>query len=132
MAKKPETTSTLPHDESIIGKGMDRAAQPNWPRASDNAPDDSTLPVPDPSAFEPDTLPSEDTAASNGRLSRTSRHRPRPGTRHRKSPHGTWHAAWRALYTYLHYLRKTGDRKRVRTRSGPDLDDAIYGRQLEP
>ena len=33
---------------------------------------------------------------SNGRLSRTSRHRPRPGTRGRKSPHGTWHAAWRA------------------------------------
>jgi peptidoglycan/xylan/chitin deacetylase (PgdA/CDA1 family) len=63
MAKKPETTSTLPHEETIIGNGMDRTAQPNWPRASlDNAVSYSTLPVPDPSAFEPDTLRFEDTA----------------------------------------------------------------------
>jgi hypothetical protein len=42
---------------------MDRTAQPSWPQTSaDNAADHSTLPVPDPSAFEPDTLPSEDTA----------------------------------------------------------------------
>ena len=63
MAKKPEAITTLPHDETIIGNGMDRTAQPSWPQASaDNAADHSTLPVPDPSAFEPDTLPSEDTA----------------------------------------------------------------------
>jgi len=63
MAKKPEAISTLPHDETIIGHGMDRTAQPSWPQGSaDNAADDSTLPVPDPSAFEPDTLPSEDIA----------------------------------------------------------------------
>ena len=63
MAKKPEAITTLPRDETIIGNGMDRTAQPSWPRASvDNAADNSTLPVPDPSAFEPDTLPSEGTA----------------------------------------------------------------------
>jgi hypothetical protein len=63
MAKKPEAITTLPRDETIIGNGMDRTAQPRWPLASaDYAADHSTLPVPDPSAFEPDTLPSEDTA----------------------------------------------------------------------
>ncbi|HVI11440.1 MAG TPA: hypothetical protein VM822_01075, partial [Pseudolabrys sp.] len=49
--------------ETIIGNGMDRTTQPSWPRVSaDNTADVSTLPVPDPSPFEPDTLPSEDTA----------------------------------------------------------------------
>jgi len=63
MAKKPEAIPTLPRDETIIGNGMDRTAQPRWPRASaNNVANDSTLPVPDPSAFEPDTLPSENTA----------------------------------------------------------------------
>jgi peptidoglycan/xylan/chitin deacetylase (PgdA/CDA1 family) len=63
MAKKPEAVTTLPRNETIIGNGMDRTAQPSWPRASaDNAADNSTLSVPDPSAFEPDTLPSEGTA----------------------------------------------------------------------
>jgi peptidoglycan/xylan/chitin deacetylase (PgdA/CDA1 family) len=63
MAKKPKAITTLPRDETIIGNGMDRTAQPRWPLASaDYAADHSTLPVPDPSAFEPDTLPSEDTA----------------------------------------------------------------------
>ncbi len=63
MAKRPEAITTLPRDETIIGNGMDRTAQPSWPRASaDDAADQSTLPVPDPSAFEPDTLLSEDTA----------------------------------------------------------------------
>jgi len=63
MAKKPKAITTLPRDETIIGNGMDHKTQPGWPQASaDNAADDSTLPVPDPSAFEPDTLPSEDTA----------------------------------------------------------------------
>ena len=63
MAKKPEAIPTLPRDETIVGNGMDRTAQPRWPRASaNNVANDSTLPVPDPSAFEPDTLPSENTA----------------------------------------------------------------------
>src|SRR6516162_8890544 len=63
MAKKPEAIMTLPRDETIIGNGMDRTAQPSWPQAfANNAADHSTLPVPDPSAFEPDTLPSEDAA----------------------------------------------------------------------
>jgi peptidoglycan/xylan/chitin deacetylase (PgdA/CDA1 family) len=63
MAKKPEALTTLPRDEMIIGNGMDRGTQPSWPRApANNAPEDTVLPIPDPSAFEPDTLPSEDTA----------------------------------------------------------------------
>jgi len=63
MAKKPEAITTLPRQETIIGNGMDRTTQPSWPRVSaDNTADVSTLPVPDPSPFEPDTLPSKDTA----------------------------------------------------------------------
>jgi peptidoglycan/xylan/chitin deacetylase (PgdA/CDA1 family) len=63
MAKKPEAIAMLPHDETIIGNGMDNKTLVSWPQTSANiAADDSTLPVPDPSAFEPDTLPSEDAA----------------------------------------------------------------------
>jgi len=63
MAKKPEAITTLPRDETIIGNGMDHKMQASWPQASaDNAADDSTLPVPDASAFEPNTLPFEHTA----------------------------------------------------------------------
>jgi peptidoglycan-N-acetylglucosamine deacetylase len=62
MANKPEAIATLPHDETIIGNGMDHKTLAGWPQTSANiAADDSTLLVPDPSAFEPDTLPSEDT-----------------------------------------------------------------------
>jgi peptidoglycan/xylan/chitin deacetylase (PgdA/CDA1 family) len=63
MAKKPAAIPTLPRDETIIGNGMDRTAQPSWPLApADNGAHDSTLPVADPKAFEPDTLPSENIA----------------------------------------------------------------------
>jgi hypothetical protein len=63
MAKKPEAIAMLPHDETIIGNGMDKKTLVSWPQISANiAADDSTLPVPDPSTFEPETLPSQDTA----------------------------------------------------------------------
>jgi hypothetical protein len=66
MAKKPEAptpASELRGDETIIGNGMDHKTLVSWPETSANiAADDSTLPVPDPSTFEPDTLPSQDTA----------------------------------------------------------------------
>ncbi|MFY9836108.1 MAG: polysaccharide deacetylase family protein [Xanthobacteraceae bacterium] len=66
MAKKPEApmpASELRGDETIIGNGMDHKALASWPETSANiAADDSTLPVPDPSTFEPDTLPSQDAA----------------------------------------------------------------------
>ena len=66
MAKKPEApmpASELRGDETIIGNGMDHKTLAGWPQTSaNNAADDSTLPVPDPSTFEPDTLPSQDTA----------------------------------------------------------------------
>jgi len=112
MAKKPEAITTLPRHETIIGNGMDRTAQPRWPLASaDYAADHSTLPVPDPSAFEPDTLPSEDTAvvqwpAEPDLKAPTT-------TRHARSEKSTRHMARgraRSLYLSAH-LRYTGDRK---------------------
>jgi peptidoglycan/xylan/chitin deacetylase (PgdA/CDA1 family) len=66
MAKKPEApmpASELRGDETLIDNGMDHKTLANWPQTSaNNADDDSTLPVPDPSTFEPDALPSQDTA----------------------------------------------------------------------
>jgi peptidoglycan/xylan/chitin deacetylase (PgdA/CDA1 family) len=66
MAKKPEApmpASELRGDETLIGNGMDHKTLASWPQTSANiAADDSTLPAPDPSAFEPDALPSRDTA----------------------------------------------------------------------
>jgi peptidoglycan/xylan/chitin deacetylase (PgdA/CDA1 family) len=58
MAGKPKTqtlASAMP-GELAIDSGIDsRAAQPAWPKSSDNlTPDDITLPAPDASAFEPD------------------------------------------------------------------------------
>ena len=112
MAKKPETTTRLPNGETIIGNGIDRAARPNWPRASlDNVADNSTLPVPDPSTFEPDTLPSEDTADVEWPVEPDLK-TPIP-TRHARSEKSTRHMARgraRSLYLSAH-LRYTGDRK---------------------
>jgi peptidoglycan/xylan/chitin deacetylase (PgdA/CDA1 family) len=65
MAKKPEAAmaSELRGDETLIGNGMDHKTLVSWPQTSANiTADDSTLPVPDPSTFEPDMLPSQDTA----------------------------------------------------------------------
>jgi peptidoglycan/xylan/chitin deacetylase (PgdA/CDA1 family) len=66
MAKKPEApmpASELRGDETLIGNGMDHKTLANWPQTSaNNAEDDSTLPVPDPTTFEPDALPSQHTA----------------------------------------------------------------------
>jgi peptidoglycan/xylan/chitin deacetylase (PgdA/CDA1 family) len=59
MAKKPEAAMA----ETLIGNGMDHKTLVSWPQTSANiTADDSTLPVPDPSTFEPDMLPSQDTA----------------------------------------------------------------------
>ena len=62
MAKKPEAIAMLAHDETIIGNGMDKKTLVSWPTSANIAADDSTLPVPDASAFEPNTLPFEHTA----------------------------------------------------------------------
>ena len=112
MAKKPEAITTLPRHETIIGNGMDRTAQPRWPLASaDYAADHSTLPVPDPSAFEPDTLPSEDTAVVQWPAEPDLK--VPTTTRHARSEKSTRHMARgraRSLYLSAH-LRYTGDRK---------------------
>jgi len=112
MAKKPEAIMTLPRHETIIGNGMDRTTQPKWPLASaDYAADHSTLPVPDPSAFEPDTLPSEDTADVEWPVEPDLK-TPTP-TRHARSEKSTRHIARgmaRSLYLSAH-PRYTGDRK---------------------
>ena len=55
--------STLP-GEAMAGDDGNRGAQPRWPHVMANVPsDDSVLPVPDVSAFEPDALASEDITA---------------------------------------------------------------------
>src|SRR6516165_11913656 len=112
MAKKPEAIAMLPRHETIIGNGMDRTAQPRWPQTSANiAAADSTLPVPDPSAFEPDTLPSEDTAVVQWpaepdlKAPTTSRH-----AASEKSRRHVARGMARSLYLSVH-LRHTGDRK---------------------
>jgi peptidoglycan/xylan/chitin deacetylase (PgdA/CDA1 family) len=64
MANKPKArslASTLP-GEAMIGDDGNRGAHPRWPHVVANVPsDDSMLPVPDVSAFEPDALTSEAT-----------------------------------------------------------------------
>jgi peptidoglycan/xylan/chitin deacetylase (PgdA/CDA1 family) len=112
MAKKPEAITTLPRQETIIGNGMDRTTQPSWPRVSaDNTADVSTLPVPDPSAFEPDTLPSKDTADIEWPVEPDLK-TPTP-TRHARSEKSARHLARgtaRSLYLSAH-LRHPGDWK---------------------
>jgi peptidoglycan/xylan/chitin deacetylase (PgdA/CDA1 family) len=65
-ANKPKAwslTSTLP-GEAMTGDDGNRSVQPRWPHVVANVPsDDSVLPVPDVSAFEPDALASEDISA---------------------------------------------------------------------
>jgi len=62
MANKPKTqslASTLP-GEPMIGEDRNSGARPHWPHVLTNvAPDDSVLPVPDASSFEPDAVTSE-------------------------------------------------------------------------
>ena len=63
MANKPKTqslASTLP-GEPMIGEDRNSGARPHWPHVLTNvAPDNSVLPVPDASSFEPDAVTSED------------------------------------------------------------------------
>ena len=112
MAKKPEAITTLPRDEMIIGNGMDRTTQPSWPQApANNAPEDTVLPIPDPSAFEPDILLSEDTA--NVQWPAEPDLKAPTTTQHARSEKSTRHVARgmaRSLYLSAH-PRYTGDRK---------------------
>lgn len=64
MANKPKARlASAMREEPAIGSDVDRTAQPHWPEAATRvAPEDSTLPVPDVSAFEPDAVPTEDVA----------------------------------------------------------------------
>jgi len=62
MASKPKArslASTLP-GKPMIGEDRNSGARPHWPHVLTNvAPDDSVLPVPDASSFEPDAVTSE-------------------------------------------------------------------------
>ena len=62
MANKPKAqslASTL-SGEPMIGEDRNSGARPHWPHVLTNvAPDDSVLPVPDASSFEPDAVTSE-------------------------------------------------------------------------
>ena len=115
MAKKPEApmpASEQRGDETIIDNGMDHKALASWPQTSANiAADDSTLPAPDPSAFEPDALPSQDTA--DVRWPAEPELKAEPAKRHARSEKSTRHMARgraRSLYLSAH-PRYTGDRK---------------------
>ena len=111
MAKKPEAIMTLPRDETIIGNGMDHKTLASWPQTSANiAADDNTLPVPDPSTFEPDTLPSQDTADVQWpaepelkaepakRHARSEKSRPHMATASERAVGGTYQ---RSIYMYV-------------------------------
>jgi len=67
MANKPASrmvASAIP-GELAIGNGIDQVAlRPIWPQSADNrTPDDIVMPVPDPSAFEPETVLTGDNGA---------------------------------------------------------------------
>jgi peptidoglycan/xylan/chitin deacetylase (PgdA/CDA1 family) len=68
MASKPKARiASAAQSEPVVGSDVDRQAKPRWPQAvaqsvASVAPEDSTLPVPDAAAFEPDAVPSEDVA----------------------------------------------------------------------
>jgi peptidoglycan-N-acetylglucosamine deacetylase len=111
MAKKPEAIMTLPRDETIIGNGMDHKTLASWPQTSANiAADDNTLPVPDLSTFEPDTLPSQDTADVQWpaepelkaepakRHARSEKSRPHMATASERAVGGTYQ---RSIYMYV-------------------------------
>jgi hypothetical protein len=110
MAKRPEApmpTSELRGDETIIGNGMDHKTPASWPQTSaNNAADDSTLPVPDPSTFEPDALPSQDTA--DVQWPPEPELTAEPAKRHARSEGGTYQ---RSTYMYVAPHRRSYSHK---------------------
>jgi peptidoglycan/xylan/chitin deacetylase (PgdA/CDA1 family) len=64
MANKPTARfASAMQSEKTISDRVDRQGEPRWPdAAAHSTPDDSALPVPDASAFEPDVVPSQDVA----------------------------------------------------------------------
>jgi peptidoglycan/xylan/chitin deacetylase (PgdA/CDA1 family) len=114
MAKKPEApmpASELRGDETLIGNGMNHKTLASWPQTSANiVADGGTLPVPDPSTFEPDTLLSQDTADVQWpadpelkaepakRHARSEKSRPHMATASGRVVGGTYH---RSIYMYV-------------------------------
>jgi len=64
MANKPTARfASAMQGEKAIGDRIDRQGEPRWPdAAAHSAPDDTALPVPDATVFEPDAVPSQDVA----------------------------------------------------------------------
>jgi hypothetical protein len=131
MAKKPEAlmpASELRGDETLIGNGMDHKTLASWPQTSANiAADDSTLPVPDPSTFEPDTLPSQDTADVQwpvgpelkaepaNRHARSEKSRPHMTTASGRAVGGTYQ---RSIYMYVAPHRRSYSHKITHATNG--------------
>jgi peptidoglycan/xylan/chitin deacetylase (PgdA/CDA1 family) len=122
MAKKPEApmpASELRGDETLIGNGMDHKTLASWPQASaDAAADDSALPVPDPSTFEPDTLPSQDTADVQWPAEPDLK--AEPARRHASSERARRHvtrAATRGVDRHAKEERRATDRARTHQRA---------------
>src|SRR5215469_288811 len=65
MANKPTAKfASVMQGEKVVSDQIDRQGEPRWPDAAARiAPEDSALPVPDATAFEPDVVPSQDVAA---------------------------------------------------------------------
>jgi peptidoglycan/xylan/chitin deacetylase (PgdA/CDA1 family) len=83
MANKPKarSLSSMLSGEAMIGNDGNRSARPHWPHVLTNvAPDDSVLPVPDASAFEPDALASENITAVHWPAQAKAERPPPPNT----------------------------------------------------
>jgi peptidoglycan/xylan/chitin deacetylase (PgdA/CDA1 family) len=131
MAKKPEApmpASELRGGETLIGNGMDHKTLVRWPQRSANfAAHDNTLPVPGPSTFEPDTLPSQGTAdvqwpaepelkaepAKRHALSEKSR--PHMATASGRAVGGTYQ---RSIYMYVAPHRRSYSHKIIHAANG--------------
>ena len=129
MAKKPEApmpASELRGDETF--NGMDHKILASWPQTSANiAADDSTLPAPDPSAFEPDALPSQDTADVRWpaepelkaepakRHARSEKSRPHMATASGRAVGGTYQ---RSIYIYVAPHRRSYSHKITHATNG--------------
>jgi peptidoglycan/xylan/chitin deacetylase (PgdA/CDA1 family) len=130
MANKPAArmlASAIP-EQLNIADGIGGAAQPSWPESTANlTPDDVMLPVPDPSAFDPDSgvadsgdvkwpeQPQTITASSNPELPASSARKiARSERRHRPEATGSIdHARRRAEAPRVHshaHARAGGDR----------------------
>jgi peptidoglycan/xylan/chitin deacetylase (PgdA/CDA1 family) len=139
MANKPKAeslASTLP-GEPMIGEDRNSGARPHWPHVLANvAPDDSVLPVPDASSFEPDAVTSENITDVHWQTPPVKTQAPAPrkhkfAGRAEKRKERIAHAdknEWRAEHAHRHkrtHAGADGQRKKWRNAANDtNLDDS--------